>query len=93
MTMDQECKFALVEFGDRDRTGYWFLKGGDFTCKDPTLAHTYWYPEDITQEEAECELKDLAEHYDNVAVLIPLPEHLSFHVLTPVEGSGSEVSA
>ena len=90
---DQECKFALVEFGDGDRTGYWFLKGGDLICKDPTLAHTYWYPEDVTQEEAECELKDLAEHYDNVAVLVPLPEHLSFHVSIPVERSESEVSA
>ena len=93
MMMDQECKFALVEFGDGDRTGYWFLKGGDLICKDPTLAHTYWYPEDVTQEEAECELKDLAEHYDNVAVLVPLPEHLSFHVSIPVERSESEVSA
>lgn len=93
MTVDQECKFALVEFGNEDRTGYWFLKGGDSICKDPTFAHTYWYPSDITQEEAECELRDLAEHYDNVAVLVPLPEHLNFHVLTPAEGSESEVSA
>lgn len=91
--MDQECKFALVEFGNRNRTGYWFLKGGDFICKDLTLAHTYWYPEDITQEEAKCELKDLTEHYDNVAVLVPLPEHLNFHALVPAERSESEVSA
>ena len=47
----------------------------------------------ITQEEADCELRDLAEHYDNVAVLVPLPEHLSFNVLNPVERSESGVSA
>ena len=84
MTVDQECKFALVEFGNEDRTGYWFLKGGDMMCKNPTLAHIYCYPEDITQEEAECELRDLAEYYDNVAVSVPLPEHLSFSVLNQV---------
>lgn len=62
-------------------------------CKNPSFAHTYWYPEDITQEEAECELNDLAEHYDNVAVAVPLPEHLNFHVLNPAKESESEVSA
>jgi hypothetical protein len=62
-------------------------------CTNHSLAHTYWYPDDITQEEADCELRDLAEHYDNVAVIVPLPEHLSFSVLNPVERSESEVSA
>lgn len=76
-----DCKFALVEFGDCEKTGYWFLQGGDMMCKDPTLAHTYWYPEDISQEEANCEIKDLAEHYENVAVMLPLPDHLAFEVL------------
>ena len=76
-----DCKFALVEFGDCEKTGYWFLQGGDMMCKDPTLAHTYWYPEDINQEEANCEIKDLAEHYENVAVMLPLPDHLVFEVL------------
>lgn len=76
-----DCKFALVEFGDCEKTGYWFLQGGDMMCKNPTLAHTYWYPEDISQEEASCEIKDLAEHYVNVAVMLPLPDHLTFEVL------------
>ena len=93
MTQDQECKFALIEFGDAEKTGYWFLKGGDKICKNPTLAHTYWYPDDITQEEVECEINDLAEHYKNVAVLVPLPEHLHFHVLKPVDRPESEAAA
>lgn len=57
------------------------------------LAHSYWYPDDITQEEADCELKDLAEHYKNIVILVPLPEHLNFNVLNPAEESESEVSA
>ena len=51
--MDLDCKFALVEFGESDdKTGYVIVKGGYDICKEPTKAHTYWYPEDITQEEA-----------------------------------------
>lgn len=74
-------KFALVEIGENEKTGYWFLKGGDMICKDPTLAHTYWYPDDITQEEIDTELKDLAEHYENVAILLPISAQLQFEVL------------
>lgn len=74
-------KFALVEIGENEKTGYWFLKGGDIICKDPTLAHTYWYPDNITQEEIDTELKDLAEHYENVAVLLPISAQLQFEVL------------
>lgn len=74
-------KFALIEIGENEKTGYWFLKGGDIICKDPTLAHTYWYPDDITQEEIDTELKDLAEHYENVAVLLPISDQLQFEVL------------
>lgn len=74
-------KFALVEIGENEKTGYWFLKGGNIICKDPTLAHTYWYPDDITQEEIDTELKDLAEHYENVAVLLPISAQLQFEVL------------
>lgn len=74
-------KFALVEIGENEKTGYWFLKGGDIICKDPTLAHTYWYPDDITQEEINTELKDLAEHYENVAILLPISAQLQFEVL------------
>ena len=74
-------KFALVEIGENEKTGYWFLKGGDIICKDPTLAHTYWYPDDITQEEIGTELRDLAEHYENVAILLPISAQLQFEVL------------
>ena len=74
-------KFALVEIGENEKTGYWFLKGGDIICKDPTLAHTYWYPDDITQKEIDTELKDLAEHYENVAILLPISAQLQFEVL------------
>ena len=74
-------KFALVEIGENEKTGYWFLKGGDIICKDPTLAHTYWYPDDITQAEIDTELKDLAEHYENVAILLPIFAQLQFEVL------------
>ena len=74
-------KFALVEIGENEKTGYWFLKGGDMICKDPTLAHTYWYPDNITQEEIDTELKDLAEHYENVAILLPISAQLQFEVL------------
>lgn len=74
-------KFALIEIGNNDKTGYWFLKGGDEICKNPTLAHTYWYPDDITQEEIDTEIKDLAEHYENVAILLPVSAQLQFEVL------------
>lgn len=81
MTQKQECNFALVEIGEDEKTGYWFLQGGDWECKDSTLAHTYWYPDDITQEEIEQEILDLAEHYKNVAILLPTPAQLHFEVL------------
>ena len=80
--MDQECKFALIEFGEREKTGYWFLKGGDEICKNPTLAHTYWYPDDITQEEIDTEIRDLAEHYENVAILLPISAQLQSEVVS-----------
>lgn len=79
--MNQECNFALVEIGETDKKGYWFLQGGDQECRDTTLAHTYWYPDNITQKEINQEIIDLAEHYKNVAILLPTPEHLQFKVL------------
>ena len=75
-------KFALIEIGDNDKTGYWFLKGGDEICKNLTLTHTYWYPDDITQEEIDTEIRDLAEHYENVAILLPISAQLQFEVLS-----------
>lgn len=101
MTMDQECKFALVEFGESDnKTGYVIVKGGYDICKEPTKAHTYWYPDNITNEEAQQEVNDLMEHYENVAIVVPLPEHINIEILrryegqtTPIDRPDSEVSA
>lgn len=76
MTVDQECNFALVEFGDNDKTGYAFVQGGDAECMDRTLARTYWYPDNLTQEEIRCEIRDLMVFYKNVAIMLPLPESM-----------------
>ena len=79
--MIRDCNFVLIEIGEAEKTGYWFLQGGDWECKDPTLAHTYWYPDNITQEELNQEILDLAEHYKNVAIVLPIPAHLHVEVL------------
>lgn len=72
--MDTECKFALIEFGENDKTGYYFIKGGDLECRDRTLARTYWYPDNMSIEDIKCEINDLKEFYDNVAIILPLPD-------------------
>ena len=66
MTQKQECNFALVEIGENEKAGYWFLQGGDWECKDSTLDQ---------------EIFDLAEHYKNVAIVLPIPAQLHFEVL------------
>ena len=81
MEMKQECNFALIEIGEAEKTGYWFLQGEDWECKNPTLAHTYWYPDDITQEEINQEILDLAQYYKNVAIILPFPAQLHIEVL------------
>ena len=81
METKQECNFALIEIGESEKTGYWFLQGGDWECRNPTLAHTYWYPDDITQEEINQEILDLAQHYKNVAIVLPFPAQLHIEVL------------
>lgn len=92
--MDQECKFALIEFGENEKSGYVIIKGGDAICAEPMKAHAYWYPEDITNEEAIQEVNDLIDHYENVAILVPLLEHINVDILTHLDRrSGSEVSA
>ena len=77
-----DCKYALVEFGECDKNGYVVAKG-EFPCvtEKPIKAHPYWYPDDITQEEINQEILDLAEHYKNVAILLPIPAQLQFEVL------------
>ena len=39
-------------------------------------AHMYYYPDNITLEEARQEILDLKEHYEIIWDLSPLPEHL-----------------
>ena len=80
--MDQECKFALIEFGKNEKTGYVIIKGNNNTCLELMKAHVYWYPEDITNKEANQEVNDLIEHYENVAILVPLLEHIDIEILS-----------
>ena len=37
MMKHQECNFALVEIGEAEKTGYWFLQGGDLEEKVANL--------------------------------------------------------
>lgn len=79
--MNQECKYALVEFGEGDKNGYVVAKG-EFPCTtEPIMAKTYWYPDDITPEEAKQEIIDLAEFYENILIVLPTPEHLDLKEL------------
>ena len=90
--MELDCKFALVEFGESDdKTGYVIIQGGYDICKEPTKAHTYWYPDSITNEEAQQEINDLMEHYENVAIVVPLPEHIDTEILRYHEGLKSSL--
>ena len=50
-----------------------FLDGG----KEPD----YKKIRQLTQEEIDTEIMDLAEHYKNVAILLPIPAQLQFEVL------------
>lgn len=76
-----DCKYALVEFGECDKNGYVVAKG-EFPCvtEKPLKAHPYWYPDDTTLEEAKQEIIDLAEFYENVLIVLPLPEHLEARI-------------
>ena len=76
----QECKTAIIEFGYDDKDGYVFIKGEDLNGQR-MLAHTYWYPEDITNDEANQEIADLCEFYENVVIVLPIPAQLQFEVL------------
>lgn len=77
---NENCTTAIIEFGDCDKEGYVFIKGG-LNPDVELLAHTYWYPDDITNEEAECEVNDLLEQYENVAIVLPILDHLHLEVL------------
>lgn len=75
-----ECNFAIIEFGDCNKDSYMFIKGSAATG-EKMRAHTYWYPDDITNEEANCEVNDLLEQYENVAIVLPIPAHVQLEVL------------
>lgn len=80
MTQDLECKTAIVEFGYDDKDGCVFVQG-ETALGERALAHTYWYPEDITNDEANQEIADLCEHYKNVIIVLPIPAQLQIEVL------------
>lgn len=75
-----ECNFALIEFGECNKDSYIFIKGNPMT-ENKVSAHVYWYPDDITNAEANCEVLDLLEHYENVAIVLPIPAHVQLEVL------------
>lgn len=91
--MEQECKFAIVDFGNIEKTGYVIVKGGDKICLNWKNAHVYYYPDDITNEEAQQEVIDLLEHYENVAINVPLLEHLKIDLRPLGSRPESKVSA
>lgn len=76
----QECNTAIIEFGECEKTGFIFVKS-NIPEGEKIMAHTYWYPDDITNEEANQEILDLCEHYENVAIVLPIPAHVQFEVL------------
>lgn len=80
MMKHQEHKTAIVEFGYDDKDGYVFIKGASLNGQR-MLAHTYWYPEDITNDEANQEIADLCEFYENVVIVLPIPAQLQLEVL------------
>ena len=70
-----DCKIAIIEFGDNEKEESVLIQGApEEVLNQP--AHTYYYSDDITLEEAYQEILDLKEHYEIIWVLSPLPEHL-----------------
>lgn len=70
-----DCKIAIIEFGDNQKVDSILIQGvPEEVLNQP--AHTYYYPDSITLEEARQEILDLKEHYEIIWVLSPLPEHL-----------------
>lgn len=78
--MGLECKTAIVEIGYTDKDEYVFVQG-ETIPGEKMLAHTYWYPEDITNDEINQEITDLCEHYKNVVIVLPIPAQLHLEVL------------
>ena len=70
-----DCKIAIIEFGDNEKEESVLIQGvPEEALNQP--AHMYYYPDNITLEEARQEILDLKEHYEIIWVLSPLPEHL-----------------
>lgn len=70
-----DCEVAIIEFGECDKNGYIYLQGSIENLGE-VMAHTYWYPDDITNEEANQEVVDLCEQYKNVVILLPILDHV-----------------
>ena len=70
-----DCKIAIIEFGDNEKEESVLIQGTPEKVFDQP-AHMYYYPDNITLEEACQEILDLKEHYEIIWVLSPLPEHL-----------------
>ena len=70
-----DCKIAIIEFGDNQKVDSVLIKKKKKKIFDQP-AHMYYYPDNITLEEARQEILDLKEHYEIIWVLNPLPEHL-----------------
>ena len=70
-----DCKIAIIEFGDNEKEESVLIQGAPEEALNQP-AHTYYYSDDITLEEAYQEILDLKDHYEIIWVLSPLPEHL-----------------
>ena len=71
-----DCEIAVIEFGDNEKTDIYLVKGDITEEFSNKKAHTYYYDDNITIEEARQEVLDLMENYKIVYILSPLPEHL-----------------
>lgn len=71
-----DCEIAVIEFGDNEKTDIYLVKGDITEEFSKKKAHTYYYDDNITIEEARQEVLDLMDNYKIIYVLSPLPEHL-----------------
>lgn len=67
---------AIIEFGDCPLyKGLYITKSWEALYYN-TSTCLYYYPENITLEEAKQEIKDLEEFYDGLGIAVPVPKHL-----------------
>lgn len=73
--MDKDiAEVVIVEFGHLPQyEGIYMRK----VWGEPHVhAYLYYYPEDITLEEAKQEIEDLEKFYDGLGIATPVPKHL-----------------